>query len=481
MAPSRTATRPLAGGGTPRRRGTHEKTKDVEETAALEEALRRAAPHTLLDVVRTALARRYGARRVGLWLVDHGMRSLQAVGAPPGAAPGRVPVHGSPQGRAFGAQEPYLLGDEEKGPVEAHLPVTVRGDRLGVLSLELPRRGGARLALPELRRVCDALGHEILVAERDTDLYVLARRATRLTLAAEMQWQLLPGRSCARPEFSIGAQLEPAYAVFGDTYDWSVSADHLTLTVANGMGEGMDAALLTNLAVNALRNARRAGLDLAGQAALADQAVYAQYRGSAHVAVLLLRFALATGEVEVVDAGSPRLWRLRGGAVEAHPFEAQLPWACSRTRCTYPSASPSSPATGCCSPATACTTPSPAPVSGTGRRPCSAPSPPRACCRPPRSRTPCCGAWPNTTAGRPRRTTPSCCASTGTGGRAAGRPPADPVADPARPARPRGPGSRPAPSARAGAHRPGPGPVLPGKRIPASGARRGPVVLRLFP
>ncbi|MCP9989139.1 serine/threonine-protein phosphatase [Streptomyces sudanensis] len=297
----------------------------MEETAALEEALRRAAPHTLLDVVRTALARRYGARRVGLWLVDHGMRSLQAVGAPPGAAPGRVPVHGSPQGRAFGAQEPYLLGDEEKGPVEAHLPVTVRGDRLGVLSLELPRRGGARLALPELRRVCDALGHEILVAERDTDLYVLARRATRLTLAAEMQWQLLPGRSCARPEFSIGAQLEPAYAVFGDTYDWSVSADHLTLTVANGMGEGMDAALLTNLAVNALRNARRAGLDLAGQAALADQAVYAQYRGSAHVAVLLLRFALATGEVEVVDAGSPRLWRLRGGAVEAHPFEAQLP------------------------------------------------------------------------------------------------------------------------------------------------------------
>ena len=33
----------------------------------------------------------------------------------------------------------------------------------------------------------------------------------------------------------------------------------LTLTVNNGMGEGIDAALLTNLAVNALRNARRAG------------------------------------------------------------------------------------------------------------------------------------------------------------------------------------------------------------------------------
>ncbi|MFC8777312.1 phosphatase, partial [[Kitasatospora] papulosa] len=31
--------------------------------------------------------------------------------------------------------------------------------------------------------------------------------------AAEMQWQLLPGRSVARPEFRLGAHLEPAYAI----------------------------------------------------------------------------------------------------------------------------------------------------------------------------------------------------------------------------------------------------------------------------
>ncbi|WP_436943166.1 PP2C family protein-serine/threonine phosphatase [Streptomyces sp. SudanB25_2051] len=296
----------------------------MEEIAALERALRRAAPHTLPEVVRTALTERYGARHVRLRMVDYGMRSLQDVETPAWVNE-PVPVHGSPQGRAFGSQEPYVLGDSDTGPVEVHLPVTIRGDRLGVLSLELPRHTDVRAALPALEQVCDALGHEILVAERDTDVYVLARRATRLTLAAEMQWQLLPGRSCTRPEFALGAQLEPAYAVFGDSYDWSVSSEHLTLTVANGMGEGIDAALLTNLAVNALRNARRAGLDLAGQAALADQAVYAQYRGRAHVSMLLLRFDLATGEVEAVDAGSPRMWRLRGGTVAAHPFDAQLP------------------------------------------------------------------------------------------------------------------------------------------------------------
>ncbi|WP_443045629.1 PP2C family protein-serine/threonine phosphatase [Streptomyces sp. NBC_00259] len=294
----------------------------VDKFDALEQALRSAAPHTLVDVVTDALAEWYRADDVQLRLADYGMRSLQAVETGPGTTE-PVPIDGSAQGRAFGSQEPHVT----KGParVEVHLPVTVRGDRLGVLTVRMSEDIDAEALLPDLQRVCEALGHEILVAERDTDLYVLARRAARLTLAAEMQWLLLPGRACARSEFALGAHLEPAYAIFGDNYDWSVSADHLTLTVTNGMGNGIEAALLTSLAVNALRNARRAGLDLAGQATLADQAVYAHYQGRAYVSVLLLRFDLDSGEVEVVDAGSPRLWRLRDRVVEPIDFEAQLP------------------------------------------------------------------------------------------------------------------------------------------------------------
>ncbi|MGW9435143.1 PP2C family protein-serine/threonine phosphatase [Streptomyces sp. NPDC055607] len=299
-----------------------EKPEHVVEITGVEQALRRAAPHLLVGVVADALRKQCGALRVELRLADYALRSLQLVERVPHAAP-PVLIHGSPQGRAFGAQEPYVTRETEA--VSVHLPVTVRGDRMGVLTVALPAGVDLVPLLPELRHVCGARGHEILVAERDTDLYDLARRATRLTLAAEMQWQLLPGRSCSRREFALGAHLEPAYAIFGDNYDWSASADHLTLTVTNGMGEGIEAALLTNLAINALRNARRAGLGLADQAALADQAVYAQYRGEAFVSVLLLRFDLATGEVEAVDAGSPRLWRLRDRSVEPVSFEAQLP------------------------------------------------------------------------------------------------------------------------------------------------------------
>ncbi len=132
-------------------------------------------------------------------------------------------------------------------------------------------------------------------------------------------------RDSSRPEYELGAQLEPAYAIFGDNFDWSATADRLSLYVTNGMGEGIEASLLTNLAINALRNARRAGLPLADQAALADQAVYAHYRGRCYLSVLMLDFDLATGRVRAVDAGSPRLLRLRRGAVERVDFDAQLP------------------------------------------------------------------------------------------------------------------------------------------------------------
>ncbi|MET9395283.1 PP2C family protein-serine/threonine phosphatase [Streptomyces sp. NPDC006624] len=288
-----------------------------------ERALRTAAPHRLLEAVRDVLAEQYAADSVELFMADYGLTVLQPVSVLPHTLE-PVAVHDSPAGRAFGAQEPFIES-AGGGLSRVHLPVTVRGDRLGVLTVTLPGGEHLRGCLAELAEVAQVLGHEVMVAERDTDLYLQARRKDRLTLAAEMQWQLLPGRSCARAEFELGAQLEPAYAIFGDNFDWSASADRLMLYVTNGMGEGIEASLLTNLAINALRNARRAGLAIDDQAALADQAVYAHYRGRCYLSVLMFDFELSTGRAWVVDAGSPQLLRLREGAVEHIAFEAQLP------------------------------------------------------------------------------------------------------------------------------------------------------------
>ncbi|MFJ9717502.1 PP2C family protein-serine/threonine phosphatase [Streptomyces sp. NPDC101213] len=311
-----------------------------------ERALRTAAPHELVEAVRRALVEQYAALSVELLMADYGLTSLQPVAGPPDREP--LSVYDSAAGRAFGAQEPYVE-PAANGRVRAHLPVSVRGDRLGVLSVTLPEDpadgagpedgengegpeagenpGGGRApdVVGELAEVAQVLGHEVVVAGRATDLYLRARRRERLTLAAEMQWQLLPARAGTGPGYALGAQLEPAYAVRGDNFDWSATDGRLTLYVNNGTGEGTEAPLLTNLAVSALRNARRAGLPIADQAALADQAVHAHYRGHCYLPVLMLEVELATGRAQVVDAGSPRLLRLRAGTVEHVGLEAQLP------------------------------------------------------------------------------------------------------------------------------------------------------------
>lgn len=296
----------------------------VTNFLAVERAVRTAAPHNLLGTVQAALVEHYEATEVELLMADYSLTVLQPVTALPHTAE-PLSVFTSPEGRAFGSQEPYGRLVSREGVVDLHLPVTVRGDRLGILSVRLPQDRCTPETVEELTTVAELLGHEIVVAERDTDLYLQARRASRLTLAAEMQWQLLPGRACTRQEYAIGAQLEPAYAIHGDNFDWATTSETLTLSVTNGMGEGIQASLLTNLAVNALRNARRAGIGIADQAALADQALYAQHRGDEYVSTLLLCFELATGRVQVVDAGSPQLWRQRGKSVERVYFEAQFP------------------------------------------------------------------------------------------------------------------------------------------------------------
>ncbi|WP_432135280.1 MULTISPECIES: PP2C family protein-serine/threonine phosphatase [unclassified Streptomyces] len=291
---------------------------------AVERALRAAAPHELFDVLELALTEGHAAESVEVFLVDHGLTVLQPLSAPPPHGGPAVPVHSSPEGRAFGAQEPFVESAGE-GLTRVHLPVTVHGDRLGVLSVALRDEDDLPGTVADLAEVAGVLAREVTVAERHTDVYLRARRKERMTLAAEMQWQLLPTRSCTRPEYALGAQLEPAYAVHGDNYDWSAAADRLSLYVTNGMGQGVEAALLTSLAVSALRNARRAGLSIADQAALADQAVYAHHQGDRYLSAIMLDFDLATGRVQVVDAGSPRMLRLRDGAVEWIAFDAQLP------------------------------------------------------------------------------------------------------------------------------------------------------------
>lgn len=274
--------------------------------------LTEAPTDLLLDRIADDLARSYGITESELLQVDYRLSVLLPLGdGEPVTGPGH------PAWRCFDHQEPIRQAGV------GYFPVGMRGERRGVLRLA-PVPDDPQV-IAELTEIATVLGHELSAVSAGTDVYRTARRSRRLTLAAEMQWELLPGRSRVRPSFSLAGQLEPAYAVRGDSFDWSDDGTRLWLSVINGMGEGVAASILTSLATHALRNARRAGLSLADQAALADQAVYALHRGEQHVSALLLELDLREGVLTVVDAGSPRLVLLREGEVCEQPLEAQFP------------------------------------------------------------------------------------------------------------------------------------------------------------
>ena len=106
-----------------------------------------------------------------LLVADYAMTMLQPVGVLPHTR-SPVPVHGSDPGRAFGAQEPHTVRNPDASTVTVYVPVSVRGDRHGVLSITLPDDGGGpdEALVEDFRACADALAHELVVAERDTDL-----------------------------------------------------------------------------------------------------------------------------------------------------------------------------------------------------------------------------------------------------------------------------------------------------------------------
>jgi serine phosphatase RsbU (regulator of sigma subunit) len=277
-----------------------------------------APAHALVDHFAAALREHYAVTRAEVLLADFELTML----CPVLGSDEAVPVTGTPAGQAF--VDRRVIVAESPGGVRVTLPVAVRGDALGVLLVDRAEAPDEATAA-ELMSLATALAHDLRAADVATDRYQRARRLARLTVAAEMQWQLLPGRSCSGAEFSLAGQLEPAYAVRGDNFDWAAEPDHLLVTVTNGHGDGVEAAMLTLLGVTALRNARVATPQLADQAALADQAVFAQYGGRRHLSTLLLRVDLATGTASAVDAGSPMLLRLRGDDLHRVTLDAQLP------------------------------------------------------------------------------------------------------------------------------------------------------------
>ncbi|WP_149549205.1 PP2C family protein-serine/threonine phosphatase [Streptomyces marokkonensis] len=288
-----------------------------------------AAPVDAVGVVAEELRRHVGATYVSFLIVDltgRAVARLSTTGSVEGGREAeRIPLPGTVYERVVRTQRLHL---ETTGRGQRVIvPVTNRGDAIGLLEVLLPAAPGEDV-VEAVGEAAHVLAYIVIANGRFTDLYVWGKRSRPPTLAAEIQYQLLPpSLSCEAAQFTLCGSLEPSENLSGDTFDYTLDRDTLHVSVTDPMGHDVDAALAATVLVGALRGARRAGAGLADQARLADRALADHGRG--HATGQLLRIDLHTGRARLVNAGHPWPLRMREGVAEEITCEVDHPFGLS--------------------------------------------------------------------------------------------------------------------------------------------------------
>lgn len=250
-----------------------------------------------------------GASRADLLLADYGLRSLVRVGS--GVS---QDVGGTLAGRCFTGSEIVVAADQHA----VFLPLTDGTERLGVLQLTHPAWTDEHAA--GAQQLIQLLVLLLVSRRRYTDVVHRARRSEALSMAAEMQWTLLPPLTCTSEHLSASGILEPAYSIGGDSFDYALSSLGLDFAIIDAVGHGLSAVSIAIVAVNGLRNARREGLDLAAAYRQTDEALRSQFTRSAFATGQFGSLDHATGELTWLNAGHPLPLLVRHGT-----FVGELP------------------------------------------------------------------------------------------------------------------------------------------------------------
>jgi serine phosphatase RsbU (regulator of sigma subunit) len=157
------------------------------------------------------------------------------------------------------------------------------------------------------------------VRDAYTDLFSRLRRRKTLSLAAEMQWELLPPLTFGTDRVVITGGLEPAYDIGGDSFDYAFNGSTAELVVIDSVGHGLPAAVLAGVAISAYRHARRNRLDLPDTAVEVDAAIAGQLGGSRFATAVLASLDIDTGRLRWINAGHPPPLILRGSSLVQPP------------------------------------------------------------------------------------------------------------------------------------------------------------------
>lgn len=254
---------------------------------------------------------RVGGRDVSILLQDYGQLLLVPL-------PGRrlevgdpEPIGDSAAGRAFLQAAPVEVPRPDG--VRMYLPLLDGSDQVGVLALTLDAVDDDDRRL--LRRLAGLVAHVLVTKHPYTDEFFHARRREPMSVAAEIQWSLLPPLAMNVPQVAVAGILEPAYNIAGDSFDYALNDDILHVAIIDAMGHGLDAATMATVAIGAYRHARRAGIGLPEIYAFMDRAIAEQFGPDHFVTAQMMRLNIATGQLQWVNAGHPAPLLIRAGEV----------------------------------------------------------------------------------------------------------------------------------------------------------------------
>jgi serine phosphatase RsbU (regulator of sigma subunit) len=278
-------------------------------------SLRRAResdPAAIPEILANAAAD-FGATDVVVYLVDFGQTVLEPL--PDRAAHADLPateaVAATMAGRAFIDQG--VVTAERPGGFRVWVPILEGSDRTGVVALTLPAVDEALLeASEELGLLA---GYLIAAHARCTDLYNLHRRRRRMSLAASMQWDLLPPLVLNTGTVAVAGLLEPAYDVGGDCFDYSANGPVFDFAIIDAMGHGLDSAIVAGLALGSYRHDRREARSLPVMHDALASTIREQYHGQTFATGLLCRLDTENGVLSWTNAGHPLPLLIRGGQV----------------------------------------------------------------------------------------------------------------------------------------------------------------------
>ncbi|MET9445683.1 PP2C family protein-serine/threonine phosphatase [Streptomyces cinerochromogenes] len=285
---------------TPERPADHSESFGEALLGAVLDRAHELPPHLIGPLV-AEVVERLGGRRPQVLLQDYGQLLLVPL-AGEGLTGGEPQViDDSEAGRCFLDAAPVELPDG--GGTRIHLPLLDGGDQVGVMAVTLDNVNDDDRRL--LLRISGLVADLLVTKHGYSDLFFGVRRREPMSVAAEIQWSLLPPLAMIMPRVAVAGILEPAYDVAGDSFDYALNDELLHVVMIDAMGHGLGAATMATVAIGSYRHARRLGIGLSAVYDFMDRAVAKQFGSEHFVTAQMMQLDTTTGQMQWVNAGHP--------------------------------------------------------------------------------------------------------------------------------------------------------------------------------